>query len=167
MLDALRFKEMTATLETLPCRVVLPPGWKDFFDRRGPQVWPGDNRRRYVRSHFPMRAMLETLGNLPAVPRGREQHVVLMKDISRGGAGFLHAAPVYPGERVRLWLPHRQPRVHRRPLRATSRAVLRDRRRNRDRRPGLKNQARYRRQHPMSATPTTAMAIEDGSGTAG
>jgi hypothetical protein len=105
MLDALRFKEMTATLDTLPCRVVLPPGWKDFFHRRGPQVWPGDNRRRYVRSHFPMRAMLEILGNLPAVPRGREQHVVLMKDISRGGAGFMHAAPVYPGERVRLWLP--------------------------------------------------------------
>ena len=28
-----------------------------------------------------------------------------MKDISRGGAGFLHSAPLYPGERVRLGLP--------------------------------------------------------------
>src|SRR5260370_37798339 len=105
MLDAFRLKEMQATLEAPPCRVVLPRGWKDFFHGRAPQVWPGDNRRRYVRSHFPMRAVLEILGNLPAVPRGRDEHVVLMKDISRGGAGFLHAAPVYPGERVRLCLP--------------------------------------------------------------
>lgn len=96
---------MTAALDTLPCRVALPAGWKDFFQRRGPQVWPGDNRRRYVRSHFPMRAVLEILGTLPAVPRRHEQHVVLMKDISRGGAGFLHASHLYPGERVRLWLP--------------------------------------------------------------
>jgi hypothetical protein len=105
MLDAVRLKEMTAALDALPCRVVLPPGWKDFYQRRGPQVWPGDNRRRYVRSHFPLRAVMELLGTLPAVPRSREEHVVLMKDISRGGAGFLHAAPLYPGERLRLWLP--------------------------------------------------------------
>jgi hypothetical protein len=52
-----------------------------------------------------MRAVLEVLGTLPAIPREAEEHVVLMKDISRGGAGFLHSAPIYPGERVRLWLP--------------------------------------------------------------
>ncbi len=96
---------MTAALDALPCRVVLPPGWNDFFHRRGPQVWPGDNRRRYVRSHLPLRAVMELVGNLPAVPRRAEEQVVIMKDISRSGVGFLHAAPVYPGERVRLWLP--------------------------------------------------------------
>ena len=105
MLDAVRHQEMSASLESLPCRVVLPPGWTDFFERRGPQVWPGDNRRRYVRSHYPMRAILEILGNLPSIPREPQEHVVLMKDISRGGAGFLHAGPIFPGERVRLWLP--------------------------------------------------------------
>jgi len=105
MLDAVRLKEMTAALDSLPCRVVLPPGWNDFFHRRGAQVWPGDNRRRYVRSHFPIRAIMQLLGNLPAVPRNHEKQVVLMKDISREGAGFLHATHVYPGERLRLWLP--------------------------------------------------------------
>jgi hypothetical protein len=105
MLDAVRLKEMTAVLDALPCRVVLPPAWNDFFHRRGPQLWPDDNRRRYVRSHLPMKAVMELLGNLPAVPRRPEEHVVYMKDISRGGAGFLHAAAVYPGERARLWLP--------------------------------------------------------------
>jgi hypothetical protein len=105
MLDAVRLKEMTMALDALPCRVVLPPGWKDVYQRRGSQAWPGDNRRRYVRSRFPMRAVMEVLGTLPAVPRGQEEHVVLMKDISRAGAGFLHADPLYPGERIRLWLP--------------------------------------------------------------
>ena len=105
MLDAVRLKEMTVALEALPCRITLPPGWRDIEQRRSSQVWPGDNRRRYVRSRFPMRAVMEILGTLPAVPRSPEEHVVLMKDISRGGAGFLHAAHLYPGEHVRLWLP--------------------------------------------------------------
>ena len=105
MLDAVRLREMTVALDALPCRVTLPPGWRDIEQRRSSQVWPGDNRRRYVRSRFPMRAIMELLGTLPAVPRGPEEHVVLMKDISRGGAGFLHAAHLYPGEHVRLWLP--------------------------------------------------------------
>ena len=40
-----------------------------------------------------------------AIPRADAKHVVLMKDLSRQGVAFLHAAQLFPGERVELTLP--------------------------------------------------------------
>ena len=104
MLDRVRREELNPPVDSLPCPVTLPPEWKDFYRRRGPQQsQPGDNRR-FVRSHFPTKALIEVEQTLPAFPRPRETHVVLMKDLSRQGVGFLHAAQLFPGERVRLSL---------------------------------------------------------------
>ncbi len=105
MLDAVRLEKLKTTLESLPCQVVLPPGQNDFFQRRGSQSWQRGDLRRFVRSQYPMRAMLEYATSLPTLSRGSEKHVVLMKDISRQGAACLHFEQLYPGEEVRLLLP--------------------------------------------------------------
>jgi hypothetical protein len=105
MLDADRREKMKAVIDALPCHVVLPPEWNDFFQRRGP-VTPreDDEPRRFVRQHFPTRAIMELATSLAAIPRDYAKYVVLMKDISRQGASFLHVAQLFPGERVELTL---------------------------------------------------------------
>jgi hypothetical protein len=105
MLDANRLKKLKAVLNALPCRVVVPSEWKDFFARRGPLASLGDEYRRFVRQHFPSRALLELTTSITAIPRADAQHVVLMKDLSRQGVAFLHVAQLFPGERVELTLP--------------------------------------------------------------
>jgi hypothetical protein len=105
MLDGARHKNVSARPEAQSCPVVLPPEWHDYFQRRGPQIWQGDEIRRYVRSHFPIPALMEVTTTLPAIPREPARHVVLMKNISRQGSSFLHADQLYPGERVELTLP--------------------------------------------------------------
>ena len=98
---------MKVALDALPCQVVLPPKWNDFYQRRGRQTGTGQGAeiRRFVRSHFPTRALLELTTSLAAIPRDFAKHVVLMRDISRQGASFLHFAQLFPGERVELTLP--------------------------------------------------------------
>jgi hypothetical protein len=105
MLAADRLEKLKAALESLPCPVVLPSEWKDFFQRRGPLTAIGDDGRRFARQHFPMRALLELTTSLAAIPREYGRHVVLMRDLSRQGVSFLHAAQLFPEERVELTLP--------------------------------------------------------------
>ena len=107
MLDESGLEQMKQPLEALPCRIVLPTAWKDFFNQRGPLLMQGSGKdiRRFVRSHFPVRVLMELDSTLPVIPRRREEHVVLMKNISREGAAFLHCSQLYPGERVQLSLP--------------------------------------------------------------
>lgn len=105
MLDAVGLEEVNEALDAPPCRVVLPPAWKDDFTRRGPQPVRLDEDRRYVRSRLRMQVLMDLTTTIPLVVRTCEKHVVLMKDISRDGVGFLHSAQLFPGERVQLWLP--------------------------------------------------------------
>jgi hypothetical protein len=104
MLDADRREKMKAAIDALPCHVVLPAEWGDFFQRRGPLAPREDETRRFVRQHFPTRALMELATSLVAIPREYAKYVVLMKDISRQGACFLHIAQLFPGERVELTL---------------------------------------------------------------
>lgn len=64
-----------------------------------------DARRRFVRAAFHRRVVLELQQTFPSVPREERNYVILTRDLSRSGIGFLHAEQLYPGERVRLWLP--------------------------------------------------------------
>ena len=104
-MSVLELVELKKALDALPCEVVLPKEWGDYFQRRGPLTWQGDEIRRYVRSHFPTRALLELKTTLPAIYRPHERHVVLMKTISRQGSSFLHFSQLFPGERIQLQRP--------------------------------------------------------------
>jgi hypothetical protein len=97
--------QLTIPRDVQACRVVLPAAWTDFFERRGPQLHYGADNRRFIRTHFPTQALMELPGTHPSIPREFERHVVLMKDISRQGVGFLHSAQLYPGERVTIIFP--------------------------------------------------------------
>ena len=105
MLDAVGLEEMNEALDVPPCHVILPPAWNDDVTRRDRQPARRDEDRRYARSRFRMQVLMELTTTIPLVVRACEKHVVLMKDISRHGAGFLHSAQLFPGERVQLWLP--------------------------------------------------------------
>jgi len=105
MLDANRLEKRKAAVNDLPCHVELPSDWADFFQRRGAKAAPPNQSRRFVRQHFPTKALLELTTSLPAITRDYGKYVVLMSDISRQGACFLHHAQLFPGERVELTLP--------------------------------------------------------------
>src|SRR5260221_12419449 len=103
MLDAVRSDDLTALLKTLPSRIVVPPGWKKDFARRGemPAAYHNDTRR-FVRVPCTATAVLEVESTLPNFRRDPELHVILMKDISRQGVGILHHHQLYPRECVQL-----------------------------------------------------------------
>ena len=105
MLDATDFEEVNDALDAPQCHVVLPPAWQEDSPRQGSLPFQQGEGRRYVRSRFRMQVLMELTTTIPLVVRACEKHVVLMKDISRDGAGFLHSAQLFPGERVVLWLP--------------------------------------------------------------
>ena|SRR5579872_2634889 len=105
MLEVPRVEDVKTMLDALPCHVVLPPEWTDFHKRRGKIVGHGDDIRRFVRSHYPTRAIVHLKTTLPEIPRDAERHVVLMTTISRQGCSFLHFAQLFPGEQVELTLP--------------------------------------------------------------
>jgi len=105
MLDTNSDLQVAAASDVFPCRVVLPAEWKDFFQRRGPQLHYGEDNRRYIRTHFPTKALMEIGSTHASIPREFERHVVLMKDISRQGVGFLHSVQLFPNERVELIFP--------------------------------------------------------------
>ena len=97
--------ELTGLLQTLPCRVSIPAWYQALIGQRGPVAVLPDEKRRFARHSFTVKAVLEYRANLPALPRTSEPQLVLCKDLSRSGISFLHAEPLFPGEEVTLWLP--------------------------------------------------------------
>jgi hypothetical protein len=104
MLDRAYQQNLIELLRQLPCRIVIPSAWGDYFSKHGPQQASAEHQRRWGRMFYRKKALLELSASLPSVPRNPEQHVVLMRDISRSGAGFLHVEQLFPGEVVRLSL---------------------------------------------------------------
>ncbi len=90
---------------SLPCRVQLPAGHDTDRVEQSPPM-QGDRRRfpRMICRGKRYRAALEYRQSLSALPRPQEWHGVYTLDISRGGIGFLHSEPLYPGERMRVVL---------------------------------------------------------------
>jgi PilZ domain len=107
MLDAIRGDDLKALLKVLPCRVVVPPGWKKSFARPGnmPAAYH-DDTRRFARVPCSVPAVLEVESTLPAFPRPPELYAILMKDLSRQGVALLHSEQLFPGERFQLLLPN-------------------------------------------------------------
>jgi len=104
MLDRNYLQDLNDALNRIPCRVVIPSEWGDFFSQRGPQSGGTGRQRRFGRMNYRTKILIELGTSLPAIQRKPGKQVVLMRDISRKGAGFLHAEQLYPGELVRLSL---------------------------------------------------------------
>jgi len=107
MLDAVRGEDLKTLLKVLPFRVLIPPGWKRTAGRHGDRPTAvHDDLRRFARAACSASAVIEVEPTLPAFPREADLHVILMKDLSRQGVGFLHCEQLFPGECLHLLLPN-------------------------------------------------------------
>lgn len=103
MLESDHHVKLTQVLAALECRVRLPPGWEDFFKRRGDHLVKHDDRRQFARSHCPTDALLQVRQTLPSLARERQFYRVYTKDLSRSGVSFLHEEQLFPCEQLALW----------------------------------------------------------------
>jgi len=104
MLESNYHQALKDHLEHLPCQVELPDEWKDYFELRGMIVPIRFDQRRFVRSHYPTKALLEFREALPFVDRSRRFHHIYSRDLSRNGICILAPEQLYPGEEPLVWL---------------------------------------------------------------
>ena len=104
MLEVDYHAQLEAILATIDCRVKLPAEWSEFFARRGVLKTTFDDQRRFVRSHFPGKAVLELAQTIAGIEREHRFCCVYTKDLSRIGISFLHCEELFPGETPTLWL---------------------------------------------------------------
>jgi len=97
--------QLNQLLKSLECNAQVPSHLQDLFSRRGVIEPTFDERRRFVRRHFPSKVVLELSQTVPGVSRDHKFYCVLTKDMSRNSIAILHSEQLYPGERLLLWLP--------------------------------------------------------------
>jgi hypothetical protein len=97
--------QLTQLLKSLECKAQLPSHLLDLFSRRGVIEPRFSERRRFVRRHFPSKAVLELSQTVPGISRDHEFCCIFTKDMSRNSIAFLHSEQLYPGEKLLLWLP--------------------------------------------------------------
>ena len=103
MLETENRERLTKLLQHLPRRVAIPAEWDDFFEKSGMMPPVINERRRFARKHLRMQAVCEVSSTLPAIDRQHAFHRIYLRDISRGGIGFMHHEQLFPDERVVLW----------------------------------------------------------------
>ncbi len=86
----------------LPCNIELPKSWKDFFSDNGPARGDADDKRQFPRWKNRTLAGLLYRKTFPAIERVEGWHPVYLKDLSRGGAAFIHFEQLFPREQMRL-----------------------------------------------------------------
>jgi hypothetical protein len=86
----------------LPCEVVLPERWADFFSRSGPVPAQAHDARRFPRFYLRTAAALNYRSTLPGLPRADAAYRVYLKDISRTSIAFVHSEQLFPRERMEL-----------------------------------------------------------------
>ena len=98
----LRLADIVGQLE---CSIELPSQWGDFFESSGMLPAGPRDQRRYPRANLRVRAALQYRQTALTLPRSPGWHQVYLKDISRGGVGFVHSEQLYPLERMHMVLP--------------------------------------------------------------
>jgi hypothetical protein len=105
MLATDHLQELNARIAGAPCDVTVPREFAEIFRQRGPLPQRYDDRRRFVRFCRPTKALLDVKSTIPGIKREEGSYAVLLVDVSRSGASFLHSGELYPGEQVGLWFP--------------------------------------------------------------
>lgn len=105
MLAANHLQELSARIADAPCSIAVPREFEQLFRQRGPLPQRYDDRRRFVRFCRPTKTLLEIKSTVPGINRAEGSHAVLLVDVSRSGASFLHSSELYPGELPVLWFP--------------------------------------------------------------
>lgn len=105
MLATNRLEELSARIANAPCDISVPREFAQIFRQVGPLPQRFDDRRRFVRFCRPTKTLLEIKSTIPGIERADGAHAVLLVDVSRSGASFLHSTELYPGEKPALWFP--------------------------------------------------------------
>ncbi|MGE3777963.1 MAG: PilZ domain-containing protein, partial [Pirellulaceae bacterium] len=90
-------------LDRLQASVHVPNIWQDYFLKQGLCQPRPEDRRQFVRRFLREDAVCEIRQTLPVIPRRHEFSKVYLKDISKGGIGFLMSQQLFPCEQVHLW----------------------------------------------------------------
>ncbi len=105
MLDLDARTQVDRWVHSLPCQVKLPDG--RMTEKVARALTTPEDHRRYARliCRGPqLRAALKYATTFSALPRSADWHGVYTLDVSRGGCGFLHSEPLFPGERMEIVL---------------------------------------------------------------
>lgn len=86
----------------LKCEIELPDEWTDFFSKSGPTQGADVEKRQFPRWNNRSLAGLLYRETFPVLPRVEQWHPICLKDVSRGGAAFIHSEQLYPLERMRI-----------------------------------------------------------------
>ena len=100
---AVQLDELVAQLH---CEIQLPESMADFFSVDGsalPAMY--SCRRRFQRISLRVFAGLHVRQSSPAIPRQAKWHRIYLKDVSHGGAAFLHSEQLFPRERMKILMP--------------------------------------------------------------
>lgn len=93
-------------LSKLPCEIVLPDDLRAQTNAAQHVFDPADERRRFPRQRTRFDAALRYYNTFPALNRKEGMYRVMIRDLSRGGVGFLHGEEMFPGENARLVFPN-------------------------------------------------------------
>ena len=90
-----------AILSQLDCHIAVPA---DYVKRKAsPQIFDtSDDRRRFPRKSCRVDGVLQYRSTYPWLRRSNRYQKILIRDISRGGVGFLHSEEMYPDENARF-----------------------------------------------------------------
>jgi hypothetical protein len=86
----------------LKCEIEFPVSWHDFFKETGPALGDAGEKRQFPRWKNRTLAGLLYRETFSVIPRAEEWHPIYLKDVSRGGAAFIHCEQLFPLERMRL-----------------------------------------------------------------
>lgn len=99
------------TVESLVCELELPDDWEDRLRSYGQMVDSHLDQRRYPRKTCHTHAALQSRKTLPAIRRKTVWSRILLQNISRCGAGFLHSEQLFPDEEALIVFPNGTQRI--------------------------------------------------------
>ena len=87
--------------QNVKCRVELPQDWDD----RPSGAFPtrANDRRRFPRFHYRVRAVFQSRQTFPALSCSGELCIVYTTQISRGGMAFMHYEQLFPRQRFFIY----------------------------------------------------------------
>ncbi len=101
---------MTLIVTSLTCDIELPVDWEERQRSIGLSADNSD-QYGYVRHACHANAALRSRKTFPAICRSEIWSRVLLRNISRCGAGFIHSEQLFPDEEALIVLPNGSQRI--------------------------------------------------------
>ena len=98
-------EEWQQLTDGLTCSDAVRNEWERFHQSTGMLPVSLNDQRRFPRFFAASSAVLEYRHSIPAIPRPERKCLVLTKNLSRDGLGFLHDEMLFPNEVMLLHLP--------------------------------------------------------------